>query len=190
LQREIGKDSSRWVIDKMKNYYREIDKREPKKMGIMSYHRHLWIIGLSLYRAMQRESNNNDLVETTHRILWNLGLRQQTSAIAFFIRRSKNPFDRFLKVLGPRNERFFPCPPWEKVEVELENGVGWDQKKCPVYEFFKKEGAVELTKAYCDMDKLAAEFVSDHIELKRQRTLANGDNICDFYYYKKQDKEN
>jgi hypothetical protein len=186
LKSEIGKDSSRRVLGKMKNHYKEIDKREPKKKGIMTYHRQLWIIGLSLYRAMQEESyNNNDSIEIIHQVLWNTGLRQQSSAIAFFIRRSKNPFNRYLQFLGPRNDRFFPCPPWEKVEVELENGIGWDQKKCPVYEYFKKEGVVELTRAYCDIDKLVAALVPDHIELKRDRTLAKGDNSCDFYYYKK-----
>jgi hypothetical protein len=186
LKNEIGKDSSRRVLGKMKNHYKEIDKREPKKKGIMTYHRQLWIIGLSLYRAMQEESyNNNDSIETIHQVLWNTGLRQQSSAIAFFVRRSKNPFNRYLQFLGPRNDRFFPCPPWEKVEVELENGIGWDQKKCPVYEYFKKEGVVELTRAYCDIDKLVAALVPNHIELKRNRTLAKGDNSCDFYYYRK-----
>lgn len=186
LKNEIGKDSSRRVLGKMKNHYKEIDKREPKKKGIMTYHRQLWIIGLSLYRAMQEESyNNNDSIETIHQVLWNTGLRQQSSAIAFFVQRSKNPFNRYLQFLGPRNDRFFPCPPWEKVEVELENGIGWDQKKCPVYEYFKKEGVVELTRAYCDIDKLVAALVPDHIELKRDRTLAKGDNSCDFYYYRK-----
>jgi hypothetical protein len=186
LKNEIGKDSSRRVLGKMKNHYKEIDKREPKKKGIMTYHRQLWIIGLSLYRAMQEESyNNNDSIETIHQVLWNTGLRQQSSAIAFFVRRSKNPFNRYLQFLGPRNDRFFPCPPWEKVEVELENGIGWDQKKCPVYEYFKKEGVVELTRAYCDIDKLVAALVPNHIELKRDRTLAKGDNSCDFYYYRK-----
>jgi hypothetical protein len=186
LKNEIGKDSSRRVLGKMKNHYKEIDKREPKKKGIMTYHRQLWIIGLSLYRAMQEESyNNNDSIETIHQVLWNTGLRQQSSAIAFFVRRSKNPFNRYLQFLGPRNDRFFPCPPWEKVEVELENGIGWDQKKCPVYEYFKKEGVVELTRAYCDIDKLVAELVPNHIELKRDRSLAKGDNSCDFYYYRK-----
>ena len=186
LKNEIGKDSSRRVLGKMKNHYKEIDKREPKKKGIMTYHRQLWIIGLSLYRAMQEESyNNNDSIETIHQVLWNTGLRQQSSASAFFVRRSKNPFNRYLQFLGPRNDRFFPCPPWEKVEVELENGIGWDQKKCPVYEYFKKEGVVELTRAYCDIDKLVAALVPNHIELKRDRTLAKGDNSCDFYYYRK-----
>ena len=60
LKREVGKDSSRRVLSKMKNHYKEIDKREPQKKGIMTYHRQLWIIGLSLYRAMQEESYNID----------------------------------------------------------------------------------------------------------------------------------
>lgn len=33
LQHEIGEDSSRRVIGKMKNHYKEIDKRKPKKKG-------------------------------------------------------------------------------------------------------------------------------------------------------------
>jgi len=104
---------------------------------------------------------------------------------AFIVRRSKDPFNLFLRLLGPRNEGFFPCPPWEKVEVELVNGAGWDQLKCPYYDFFKEESEVGLTKAYCDIDKLIANLVPDHIELKRQRTLANGNSSCDFYYYQK-----
>jgi hypothetical protein len=75
--------------------------------------------------------------------------------------------------LGDRNERFFTCPSWEKVEVELENGVGWDQHKCPYYDFFKDEDEVGLTKAYCDLDRLVAGLVLDHVELIRNRTLAD-----------------
>jgi len=186
LQHEIGKDSSRRVVAKMKNHYKELDKRKPKEKGIMGFHRMLLIVGLSLYRAMQEElGNKDDFIEIIHRILWRCRTRQLTGVIAFFVRRSKNPYDLYLKLLGPKNERFFSCPPWEKVEVELENGIGWHQTKCPHYDFFKEEGVVELTKAYCDIDKRIAELVLDHIELKRQRTLANGNNYCDFYYYKK-----
>jgi hypothetical protein len=28
--------------------------------------------------------------------------------------------------------------------MPLDNGVGWNQTKCPMYEFFKKENALEL----------------------------------------------
>nr|NQU92171.1 L-2-amino-thiazoline-4-carboxylic acid hydrolase [Bacteroidota bacterium] len=44
---------------------------------------------------------------------------------------------------------------------------------------------MELTKAYCDMDNRIAALVPDHIELKRQQTLAKGDEWCDFLYYRK-----
>ncbi len=187
LQREIGNNAAISVLKKMKYHYMEIDKREPGKKGIMSYHRILLITGLSLYRAMQEEPGvDRDVIGKVHRVLWNTGSRQQTGFIAYFVRRSTNSFEQFLKYLGPRNERFFPCPPWKKVEVEIENGVGWNQLQCPYYEFFKKEGAVELTKAYCDIDRLVAGHVPDSVELRRERTLANGDSSCDFYYYRKQ----
>jgi hypothetical protein len=71
------------------------------------------------------------------------------------------------------------------LSVEIQGGIGWHQKKCPYKDFFEKEGVVELTRAYCDMDKRIAELFPNLIELKRQRTLANGDNWCDFYYYQK-----
>jgi hypothetical protein len=186
LKQELGKDMSRQVVDRTKYYYKEIEKRKPKEKGVMRFHRTLLILGLALYRAMQDElGDRDDLVDIIHKVLWRSVTCDLMRIQAFFVRHSKDPYNLFLRLLGPRNERFFLCPPWEKVEVELENGVGWDQLKCPYYDFFKEEDEVGLTKAYCDIDKLVAKLVPDHIELKRQRTLADGDSSCDFYYYKK-----
>jgi len=144
------------------------------------------IIGLALYRALHDEfQNQEELIEKLHNILWNGRMNKMIRFLAVFVRRSRDPFHRYLQILGPNNEWFFPCPPWEKVKVELQDGIGWDQNKCPYYEFFKDEGVVELTKAYCDMGKRIAELVPNHLEIKRQRTLAKGDSYCDFYYYEK-----
>ena len=71
------------------------------------------------------------------------------------------------------------------MEVELENGVGWDQLQCPVYEFFKEENELGLMRAYCDLDELIAALVPNIVELRRQRTLAKGDSSCNFYYYRR-----
>jgi hypothetical protein len=151
----------------------------------MSFHRTLLVLGLALYRAMQDElGDRDDLVDIVHKVLWRSVPCDLMRIQAFFVRRSKDPYSRFLRLLGPRNEQFFTCPPWEKVEVELENGVGWDQHKCPYYDFFKDEDEVGLTKAYCDLDRLVAGLVPDHVELIRNRTLADGDSSCDFYYYR------
>lgn len=105
--------------------------------------------------------------------------------LAFFIRRSKDPFNSYLKILGPRNEWFFPCPPWEKVPVEIQNGVGWHQVKCPMFDFFKSQGVAELTRAYGDMDERIAEVLPEHIELRIEKAMCRGDEWCDFFYYRK-----
>jgi hypothetical protein len=129
--------------------------------------------------------DRNEVIDIIHDILWKPRMSKNVRFIAFFVRRSKDPFNNFLKFLGPRNEWFFPCLPWEKELVDIENGVGWKQTKCPYYDFFKKENALEVTRAYCDFDSKVAALLSDHIELKREKTLAKGNSYCDFLYYKK-----
>ena len=184
LNQEVGKKLSRRIRIRMKNYYMEIDKRKAEEKGIMKFHRMFLITGLSLYRAMQDESLKRDYsVEMIHRMFSRSRMFKFVKIAAFLVRRSKDPYNSFLLFLGPRNERFFPCPPWEKVEIELVNGTGWRQNKCPFHDFFKDEGANELTRAYCDLDIRIAKLVSGHIRLERQHTLANGDSWCDFYYY-------
>ena len=93
--------------------------------------------------------------------------------------------ERYLQILGPNNEWFFPCPPWEKVGVEIKDGTGWHQKKCPHVDFFRSEGVFELTRAYCDMDKRIAELLPEQIELRRDNNMCEGDGWCDFLYYRK-----
>jgi hypothetical protein len=186
LNHELGKDMSRQVVDRTKYYYKELDKSKPKERGVMRIHRTMWVLGLALYRSMRDElGDRDDLVDIVLKVLWRSALCDSMRMQAFFVRRSKDPFNLFLRLMGPRNEWFFTCPPWEKVEVELENGVGWDQLQCPIYEFFKEENELGLTRAYCDLDKLIAELVPNIVELRRQRTLAKGDSSCDFYYYRK-----
>jgi len=185
LRLEVGEELSQKIIDRMKWHYEESDKRQPRMKGILRFHQMLLLLGLSLYRAMEEELGKaEDLVMKTHKILWG-GMRRSTGIMAFMIRHTKDPFNLYLYVMGPKNEWFFPCPPWKKVEIELENGIGWHQLKCPYYEFFKDEGVVELTDAYCNIDRRIAELLPEHLELKRQRTLAKGDDLCDFFYYRR-----
>jgi hypothetical protein len=192
IKNSIGKEKYPIIFKKFKELYNEIDARIEKEKGIMAFHRVFLIIGLALYKALHDEfENEKELIDEIHEILMKGRMFVMIRFTALLIRKTRKPFEHFLKQLGPRNEWFFPCPPWEKVEVELKNGIGWHQKKCPHYVFFKKEGVVELTKAYCDMDKRIAALVPDHIELKRQHTLAKGDDWCegddwcDFLYYRK-----
>ena len=186
IKKNIGKNKLPIILKKFKEQYKEIDSRTKKDKGILAFHRMFLIIGLALYKALHDEfQNQEELIDKIHYIMWKERMSKNIRFIAFFIRRSRDPFYRYLQILGPNNEWFFPCPPWEKVKVELINGIGWHQKKCPYKDFFEKEGIVELTRAYGDMDKRIAELFPEYIELKREKTLCKGDDRCDFLYYRK-----
>ena len=184
--KSIDKDNYKEIIKVFKKQYNAISKRTEKEKGIMAFHRMFLIMGLALYKALyDKFQNQEELIEAIHDILWKGRMSKNIRFIAFFIRRSRDPFHRYLQILGPNNEWFFPCPPWEKVSVEIQNGIGWHQKKCPYVDFFKREGVVELTRAYGDMDKRIAELFPEYIELKREKSLCKGDDRCDFLYYRK-----
>ena len=186
IKNSVDTNKYRRTVDSFEMHYSELDARVKKEKGIMAFHRMLLLTGLALYRAMHNEfPNQQELIDRIHEILWKGPMSKVIRVLAFFIRRSKDPFERYLQIVGPNNEWFFPCPPWEKVGVEIQDGRGWHQKKCPHVDFFRSEGVVELTRAYCDMDKRIAELLPDQIELKREHTLCKGDGWCDFLYYRK-----
>jgi ubiquinone/menaquinone biosynthesis C-methylase UbiE len=187
IENTVGKRKCRETVDSFKEHYREIDGRTDQEKGILAFHRMFSITGLALYKALHDEfQSQEELIDKIHDILWDGPMSKMIRFLAFFIRRSGDPFNRYLQILGPRNEWFFPCPPWEKVSVEIQDGIGWHQKKCPLVDFFKKEGVAELTRAYGDMDKRIAELLPEHIELRRENAMCTGDDYCDFLYYRKE----
>jgi hypothetical protein len=186
IKNSVAKHKYQKTINSFEEHYSEIDDRVNQEKGILAFHRMFLITGLALYKALHDEfQNQEELIEKIHDILWKGPMSKLIRFLAFFIRRSRDPFHRYLQILGPNNEWFFPCPPWEKVSVEIPNGIGWHQKKCPYVDFFKNEGVVELTRAYGDMDERIAELLPEHIELRRKNAMCKGDGWCDFLYYRK-----
>lgn len=190
IKKEIKKLNSERYKDNLttyKEYYCEISNRTPKQStAVMSFHRMVSTMGLALYRIMKDENLSKEKsIELIHKFLWRGPYGKNVRFVSFFIRRTRDPFTTFLKILGPFNEWFFPCPPWEKKRVDIENGVGWHQKKCYFYDFFKNEGSWELCGAYGDCDCRVAELFPNVLELKREKALCRGDEYCDFLFYKR-----
>ena len=186
IKNSVDKHKYKKTINSFEEHYSEINARVKQEKGILAFHRMWCVTGLALYKALHDEyQHQEELIEKVHDILWNGPMNKLTRFLEFFIRRSKDPFHRFLQILGPYNEWFFPCPPWEKERVEIQNGIGWHQKKCPLVDFFKREGVLELSKAYGDMDKRIAALLPEHVELRRQKAMCHGDDRCDYLYYRK-----
>lgn len=185
LKKTIGRKESKEAYKRFKKNYKEIDAQKKKEKGIMAYHRTHLIMGLAIYNILKETHSKEEIIEIVYKILWNSYYRTQAHVVAFMVRLSKNPYNSFLKQLAPKNEWFFPCPPWEKEKVDIENGEGWHQTRCPFLDFFKEEGIWELTKAYGDIDLLVAGLLPNHVQLKREKAMCWGDGYCDFLYYRK-----
>ena len=185
--KKLSKKKYKGNLKTYKKYFFEISDRTPRESGaIMTFHRMVCIMGLALFKVMQDEGRSKEeSIKKIHELLWRGPYGKNVRFISFFVRKAKDPFTTFLKNLGPFNEWFFPCPPWEKNRVNIENGVGWHQTKCYFANFFRNEGQLELCSAYGDCDCRVAELFPEVLELKREKAMCWGDDYCDFLYYKR-----
>ena len=51
--------------------------------------------------------------------------------------------------------------------------------KCPIAKFFKDNNLEEITPIFCELDHLTIK--TRKAKLLRDKTLANGDDMCDFW---------
>jgi predicted ArsR family transcriptional regulator len=99
-----------------------------------------------------------------------------------------NSLEAFIKYLWePLKEQGY-----EYTMKETESGFQFYCTKCPSYENTKRSKNIDLlTRFYlaCERDLYMAEGWNPNIGLKRTKTLMQGDDCCDhFYYYKDMNK--
>jgi len=187
LAREVGKETSRRVLMETRRRFEEKTDRRPETgKGVWRFHKAYLVFGLALYKALRDEPGEGlDPVQETHRLMWESGARGLASTFAFFVRRARDPFRVFARATEFANRRFFPVPLYERVNVEVPGGMGFDYTMCPYHEFFIGEGVPELTGAFCEMDWRLVELMPSQIEMQREHTLPTGGDRCDFRYYRR-----
>lgn len=74
---------------------------------------------------------------------------------------------------------------FEMQRVDREPGVllALDVHRCPLAEFFRRQGAPEVGPLICKLDDVTVEAI-DGVELERTGTIAAGATRCDFRYKK------
>lgn len=70
-----------------------------------------------------------------------------------------------------------------------DNELAFHLKKCVFYEVFKVNDELSLAPILCFYDDIFAEAVEEWISFKRPKTIADGDDYCQFCYIFKDDKE-
>jgi hypothetical protein len=82
-------------------------------------------------------------------------------------------------------ERKYPGS-WVTIIVQPYDGsfdIGWDNTECGIIKFFNQQDAPEIVRYFCMLDEVQAKGY-DQLFF-RSKTLANGDDRCDFRYKKK-----
>ena len=73
----------------------------------------------------------------------------------------------------------FNAPGYLIEPVAAQNGTAFDVVRCPIADYFRGQGAVDLCSAsWCNLDYALAELT--HEKLVRTKTLVRGDDRCDF----------
>ncbi len=69
--------------------------------------------------------------------------------------------------------------------VESENELGFDIKKCMYFEIFAANDHPELGPILCEYDYILMDAISEWIRFERTKTIADGNDRCDFRLYRK-----
>jgi hypothetical protein len=187
LEREMGLERSQRVVEGIKKHWEEVEELWPAPESVfMRRHRIVAIHGLALYRALLEElradENPLGIVEELFWQTHNIHLK----VFAYILRKSRDPF-RIWEWGAPLFVKYlYPKPPYEWELIKGGGVIGFDIKKCPSYcEFYKEAGVPELTPAICKFDFHMMTLFPPQIEMKRELCMGEGDDICDFRWYRR-----
>ena len=145
----------------------------------------LGVFGLSMYRILMREYGfeQAEAIDILGEIISELA--RQT--------REHSPFMRFVYSRISRHK--FLVNMMNKQMLSLDEPHGWlieipesdaywamDIVQCGLVKYLAEQGAPEICRVFCDADYVAAEYMTG-LELVRTKTLAEGDDVCDFRYF-------
>jgi hypothetical protein len=188
MTEEMDEEQARRIIKLARDHYRDITARQDcDYKGIPRFLMAHVRLGIGLYRALgeELEGNEEDQVRKAQHILWEGWDISQGKALGSILGRFNNPFPVFKRIVALANRYMYTTPPWERTDVAVEGGIGFDFTACPCYDLCVKEDVPELTKAFCDMDWQLAEYLPPQIEFKREQTLGEVGDHCDFRYLRK-----
>ncbi len=190
LKREMGVEKSARIVDGVERHYEEISARWPATLrGIMRLHRIFLIMAFAIYKALVDEfGGDEDIPRMAERLVWESGptcKRPTELFFKLFFVGSKDPFARFAPFAKRFIDFMYPCPLYAIEYVEEEGVVGFDYVKCPYPRFYEEHGMEVFGRALCQLDFRWAELLPPQIGMRREHTLSEGADKCDFRLYRK-----
>lgn len=146
---------------------------------------------IALYRALKKESSISISIDQVKDILMDI-FRDFVGPLAEMQKDGlKNATDKWKKfkettIFGTNNTYSSFKPEFVKNDI---NTLEFHLKHCVFYEVFRAHGELSLAPILCFYDDIFAEAVEEWISFIRPKTIADGDDFCQFCYIFKNSKD-
>ncbi len=185
LVRRFGKEETASLLQKADAIYRDMLNRADDigKDNPMSSNLYEGLIFFAIWEAADGKISIDDLREITHEVMGFPLMK----AVGIFVNANKSGLARLEKRMHKNAE-------WLEVHPQYK-GVSWDFNfdktkhsegfyyhftRCPLNDFARREGYLEVLPVMCEIDLLSASLM--HAKLIRRQTLASGGEMCDYWF--------
>jgi hypothetical protein len=181
---ELGEVTTTEVVQESRNRYRELlDGRHLYANRALRNHLERNILpGIALYQTLKSgEGTEGQALQLAELAFheWGMASRQTMTRVG------RLPFFYWLLrvTAKPMMRRNFPEEGWEIKWVEISSEqTSFNMRSCFYLQVLEDYGVPELAPLYCSVDDAIYEGVSPYVKWARKRTLARGDEYCDFRF--------
>ena len=185
LVRRFGKEEAASLIQKTDVVYRDMLNRADDigKDNPMASNLYEGLLFLALWEAADGKISVDDLCEITRAVMQFPAMK----LVGLFVNANRSGLEKLEKRMHKNAE-------WLEVHPQYK-GVSWDFNfdktkhsegfyyhftRCPLNDFARREGYIEVLPVMCEIDLLSAELM--HAKLIRKQTLASGGDCCDYWF--------
>lgn len=186
LNRRYGKEYTKRLIKKADAEYREMLGRvdDVGAYNPMASNVYECLVFLAVWKAAEEKISVDELREITVDVM----SAQIFKLAGLFINGNKKSGITRLRNMMLKNAAWLEEHPeyretsWDFNFNDNKNkgGFYYHFTRCPLYDFARKEGYMELLPVMCDIDFLSAKLM--HLTLHREQTLAGGGDKCDYWF--------
>ena len=185
LVRRFGKEEAASLIQKTDVVYRDMLNRADDigKDNPMASNLYEGLLFFALWEAAYGKISVDDLREITRAVMQFPAMK----LVGLFVNANRSGLEKLEKRMHKNAE-------WLEVHPQYK-GVSWDFNfdktkhsegfyyhftRCPLNDFARREGYIEVLPVMCEIDLLSAELM--HAKLIRKQTLASGGDCCDYWF--------
>jgi hypothetical protein len=187
LEKHYGKSFALGILKKAKTEYRAMLNRvdDIGADNPMASNIYTSFIFFALYRSAKGKITVDALRTIAHEAIeW-----KPLQCMGMFINANKpSGINAIRKMMLKNAEWLDRHPQYKKYSWDFNfddnkhrDGYYYHFTQCPLNNFARREGLIDVLPVMCDIDFLTAGLM--HATLHREHTLAGGGKICDYWYY-------